>query len=268
MNKISFMGANFVARQLNYNMTGEWSRGEQAADDYFKPLGTFRERFDEMLRIISRLGFQAMDLWLPHLNPAWASEQHIQTACDLLDKYKLKVPSIAGWLGSTPAQFEAICQLAQMLECPVLGGGTTMLNKDRAFVVRTLQRYDLKLGIENHPEKSAVELLTKIGDGGEGRIGATVDTGWFGTQGYDAAQEIRELGDKVFHVHLKDVLAVGAHDTCRYGLGIVPLAECVRVLKQQGYQGAISVEHEPYHFDPTEDCGASLVMLQNWLTEA
>ena len=38
-------------------------------------------------------------------------------------------------------------------------------------------------------------------------IGATVDTGWWATQGYDPARAIEELGEHVVHVHLKDVRA-------------------------------------------------------------
>jgi sugar phosphate isomerase/epimerase len=132
-------------------------------------------------------------------------------------------------------------------------------------VVATLQKYDLKLGLENHPEKTPQEMLAKIGDGGAGRIGTAVDTGWYGTQGYDAAQAIERLGRHIVHVHLKDVLAPGGHQTCRFGQGCVPLEACVRALEKIGYSGNYSVEHEPETSDPTEDCQASLAMLQNWL---
>jgi len=41
---------------------------------------------------------------------------------------------------------------------------------------------------------TAAEMLAKIGDGEDGAVGTAVDTGWWGTHGYDAAQAIRELG--------------------------------------------------------------------------
>ncbi len=266
MNTISFMTANYVARQLDFNMTRGWGQGEKATHAYFRPVETFGARFEEMLQIIRASGYEAIDLWLAHLSGIWATDAQIRTACDLLRKYKLKVVSLAGWLGSTAEEFEATCKLSVALDCKILGASTSMLDKDRAFVVRTLQKYDLQLGIENHPEKNAEELLAKIGDGGAGTIGACVDTGWFGTQGYDAAQAIEKLNGHLFHIHLKDVLHTGEpHDTCRFGQGIVPVAKCVQTLKRLGYQGAISVEHEPEHFDPTEDCKAGLAMLKEWL---
>jgi sugar phosphate isomerase/epimerase len=128
-----------------------------------------------------------------------------------------------------------------------------------------LEKYGVRLGIENHPETTPQELLAKITAGGD-RFGATVDTGWWGTQGYDAARAIEELGDRVWHVHLKDVLALGEpHETCRWGEGIVPIEECVRTLQRTGYTGAIAVEHEPETLDPTDDVRAMREQLEGWL---
>ncbi len=267
MNTISFMTANYVARQVGFNMTRGWGQGDKATNAYFEPIETFGERFEEIIQIIHGIGFKAIDLWTSHLNPTWATAKHINIACDLLHQYNLPVMSLAGWFGSTPEEFETTCNLAVALDRPILGGSTSMLEKDRAFVVSTLKKYNLKLGLENHPEKTPEALLAKIGDGGEGTIGACVDTGWFGTQGYDAAQAIEKLNGQLFHIHLKDVLHVGEpHDTCRFGQGIVPVAACVQTLKRLGYQGGISVEHEPDLYDPTEDCKAGLAMVEQWLS--
>ena len=70
----------------------------------------------------------------------------------------------------------------------------------------------------------------------------------------------------MLHVHLKDVLALDEpHDTCRWGEGIVPIEECVRTLQRLGYGGAITVEHEPETFDPTDDIRAMRAQLEGWL---
>jgi sugar phosphate isomerase/epimerase len=154
--------------------------------------------------------------------------------------------------------------VAVALGAPVLGGSTSILDKDRDFAVRTLKEYGLRLALENHPETTD-EMLDKIGDSGDGAIGTTVDTGWYGTHGVDAAEAIERLAPHVFVVHLKDVREVGAHNTCRYGDGVVPLERCVRVLQQSGYSGSISVEHEPEHYDPTEEIEENLRLLAGWL---
>ena len=246
-------------------MTGGWGQGDKATNEYFRPIETFAERFEDMLEEISDLGFTAIDLWLAHLNYAWATPDHIAIARDLLAKYGLPVVSLAGWFGSTREEFAATCRLAVEFGRPVLGGTTSMLEKDRDFVVGALKEHGLRLGLENHPEKNPGELLAKIGDGGDGTVGACVDTGWFGTHGYDAAQALDELRDVVFHVHLKDVLAAGAHETCGYGKGVVPIERCVQTLRRNGYAGGISVEHEPEHESPNDEAVAGLALIKGWL---
>jgi sugar phosphate isomerase/epimerase len=66
-------------------------------------------------------------------------------------------------------------------------------------------------------------------------------------------------------VHLKDVLAAGTHETCRWGRGVVPIEECVRALQRIDYRGAISIEHEPEQNDPSDDCREMLAQLESWL---
>lgn len=265
MNTISFNTANYVARQVDYNMTGGWGQGDRSSNEYFQPIETFSDRFEQYMQDVVSARFNAIDMWTSILSPEWATEQHIQTAVDICQKYNLEVVSFAGWFGSNIIAFENSCKLAQAFGQPVLGGSTSMLEKDRPAVVALLKKYELKLGIENHPEKSPEELLAKIGDGGDGTIGACVDTGWFGTQGFDAARALEELQEHLLFVHLKDVLEVGEHNTCRFGAGIVPIEECVKTLQRIGYKGAISIEHEPELYDPTSDTIASREMLEKWL---
>jgi len=262
---ISFMTANYVARQIGYNMTEGWMQGQNATDAYFRPIDTFAARFDQYMTDAKSLGFDAVDIWIPVLNPVWATDDHIRVAQDILAKHELRVVSLAGGFGNTREEFEKICKLAVALRTSVLGGGTSLLASDRDYIVGTLKQYGVKLGIENHPEKNPGELLAKIGDTGDGTIGAAVDTGWFGTHSYDPAKALEELDGHLFHVHLKDVLAPGGHETCRYGWGCVPIENCVKTLKKIGYSGAISVEHEPEHFDPTDDVRASAALLRGWL---
>ena len=77
-----------------------------------------------------------------------------------------------------------------------------------------LREHGVVLAVENHPEQTPAEVLAKI-EAGRETMRATVDTGWWATQGYDPARAIEELGPHVVHVHLKDVLHEGEpHETC------------------------------------------------------
>ncbi len=264
---ISFMGANYVARQLGYKMTQGWGQGDKATQDYFRPIETFEQRFEQILKDVKSLGFSSMDIWIAHLHWQWATDKHIEIAKRLLAKHNMKVVSLAGGFGDTPEQLESACRLANALGTNILGGGTGLIFKDRPAAVSIFQKQHVRLGIENHPEKTPKDLLDKIGDGGNGTIGACIDTGWFGTQGYDAAQAIEELKDYLVHIHLKDVTEVGKHRTCQLGKGCVPIKKCIQVLKKLNYKGTISIEHEPEDFDPTEDCRISLQLVLQWLKE-
>lgn len=262
---VSFMTANFVAREVGWSMP-DWAAGDRAVQDAFRPLDTYRERFGALCDEAVALGFTAIDLWDAHLNPAWATDEHIEIARQALDERSLRVASLAGWFGNDVERVERACQIAVAVGASVLGGGVKLLADDRAALVELLERYDLRFGLENHPERTPAEVLERIGDDAGGRIGATVDTGWWGTQGYDASVAIRELAPRLLHVHLKDVLHEGMpHQTCGYGQGVVPLEACVEALRDVGYRGAISVEHEPDDGDPRPDIRRARVMLEGWL---
>jgi sugar phosphate isomerase/epimerase len=261
MNRISFMGANLVAQQLDWNMTEGWGQGDAAANAYYAPIETFEERFDRFIGEAVGAGFDTVDVWHPQLSYEWATDAHIDAAKRVLEARQVTVASYGSYYGDTIGQFARANEVASALGTRILGGQTRLLASDRESTIAILEEFDNVLGLENHPQKDAAALLAEIGTDHNGRIGATVDTGWFGTQGADAADAIRELGSNVFYVHLKDVRAVGAHDTCAYGDGIVPIADCVAAMSEIGYAGGISIEHEPEHYNPFPEVEASRQIL-------
>jgi L-ribulose-5-phosphate 3-epimerase len=257
--KISFMTANYVAREVGWAMHG-WGHGDKATNEAVAPLETYGEKLDELFGAVAALGFDTVDVWGAHLGADWATDEHVAIARETLARHGLAVSTYATWVG--PSNIERACELTRALGTDLIGAGCS---GDPQQLAPVLERHDVRLGIENHPEHTPQEVLAKIAAGGD-RFGCTVDTGWWGTQGYDAAQAIEELGDRVWHVHLKDVDHVGEpHDTCRWGAGVVPIEECVRVLQRTGYTGAIAVEHEPETFDPTDDIRAMRAQLVGWL---
>jgi sugar phosphate isomerase/epimerase len=198
-------------------------------------------------------GLLRIDVWGAHLHPEWATDEHVAAARDLLTRHGLRVASFEIFIEGE--QVERAAEIAAAVGTSVIAGYAPPAS------VPLLRERGLRLAIENHPERTPAELLARAGD-----AGACVDTGWFATQGYDPARAIEELGDRVVHVHLKDVLREGEpHDTCRWGNGIVDIEGCVRALHRIGYTGAISVEHEPETFDPSEDLRAMRLQLEEWL---
>ena len=264
MNTISFITANFVARELGYHMTEGWMQGDGATQAHFKPLETFESRFEAMLAEVKAMGFGAIDLWGAHLHPDWASDEHLKIASSLLGKHGLKVAALAAWCGSLD-QLKGFCRVAVGVGSPVIGGGAPLLREFRSEAIAVLKDHNVKLALENHPEKTPQDILDQVGDGGDGMIGHACDTGWWGTQGFDAPTAIRELRDVLFAVHLKDIKAVGGHDTCKYGDGIVNIHACVQALREINYTGPLGVEHEPEHHKPTQDVIESKALLEQWM---
>lgn len=253
MSRLSFMGANFVARELGWSMPRGWGQGVDATHAWFAPVDTFEARFGALLDDVVDLGFDTFDLWCAQLEAEWASERHIDAARDAASARGIRFASYAGGpYGTTPAEFERVCALLSALEIPVLGGYSALGDSDPAATAALLEKWDLRYGRENHPEKTPAELLAKIATIPSDRVGVTIDTGWFATQGFDPAAAIRELGDAVEYIHLKDVLAAGAHDTCALGDGIVDIADCLTAVADIGYEGTLSIEHEPDEGDPRD----------------
>jgi len=134
-NLVSFMSANFVARQLGYRMTEGWSQGDEATSRHFRPPATFRERFEAVVRDVAALGFRAMDVWTAHLSPRWATPEHLVAARDVLDHHGLSVPSIAGSFGADRAEFDAACRNVLRHLAP---GGVFVFDANTELALREL----------------------------------------------------------------------------------------------------------------------------------
>lgn len=72
-------------------------------------------------------------------------------------------------------------------------------------------------------------------------VGIALDTGHFTASGVDPAEVARRLGDKVFHVHIKDHIG---RQSVPLGTGQTNNLGLVRVLKEYGYGGYLSQEIE------------------------
>lgn len=260
MAPIAFMTANYVARETGWAMHG-WGHGDRETQARFRPLETYEERLDEVLSRVRELGFDTVDVWGAHLGAEWATDGHLAIAKKLLTRHQLNVSTYATWVGL--ANVERACELARGLGTDLIGAG---FSGAVARLVPILRDQGVRLAVENHPdEKTPGDVLAKI-EPGDGWLGATVDTGWGGTHGYDAARAIEELGEHVLHVHLKDVRAVGEpHETCPWGEGVVDVEACVRALQRMGYEGAYTVEHEPEDHDPSEEIRELRLRLEEWL---
>src|SRR5580765_6205175 len=131
---LSFMSANYVARELGYGAADEWGPFDAATAAAFEPLGTFGARFDAVLEPIGAAGFDAIDLWFGHLDWRWATPEHVAIARETLDRRGIRLVSLAGSIGATSADVEAACRLANDLHVDLIAGPGNILRTNRSEV--------------------------------------------------------------------------------------------------------------------------------------
>ena len=146
-----------------------------------------------------------------------------------------------------------------------------------------------KIAFEMHPgfcvynPTTLMKLREAVGD----IIGANVDPSHLFWQGIDPCEAIKYLGDAIYHVHAKDTridkyntAVKGVLDTSSYGdslnrswvfrtVGYGHVAsvwnDIISVLKNVGYDGCISIEHEDGLMSPKEGLEKAVSFLKNVL---
>lgn len=126
--------------------------------------------------------------------------------------------------------------------------------------------------LEAHPTEIAFDVVSAqravAALGGRKTFGFNFDPSHFVYQGVDYVQFIRELGSRVYHVHMKDAWlspvprrsgVFGGHlnfgdpernwEFRSLGHGSVNFEEIIRALNFAGYQGPLSVEWEDQNMD-------------------
>jgi sugar phosphate isomerase/epimerase len=259
--EISFVTANFVGRAVNYNLHPfKWGDAEKAT---VKRLTM--EELEEIVGEVVAAGFRSIEIWQAH---AWHQTMTPEKASQIktiLKRHDVKAIGYAGWAGGAaknPSEIEKKFQACQMLGLPMIAGG--MEAESAETVYGFCRKYRIKVAVENHPEKNPQEIIDKV-EPYKDWMGTAVDTGWWGIQGFDAAEAVRKLAPHIFHVHLKDVKGVGEHQSCQFGQGVVDIKGVVRELKRMGYKGHLSIEHEPEDHDPMPEIIESRKILEGYL---
>lgn len=269
--RICLCSANYVADASGYRVQPfDWGRCEQTTLEAFSG-GAWEGHFRALLQRVRALGYTAIEVWQAHLRAATATERQLVTARRLLDEVGLRCASYTSFLSDpqTPrADVAAAFRVAAALGAGVIAGG---MHRTMAETVDALARETgVRMAIENHGETPAAvaELLGDLPASYAATIGATVDTGIYAGQGVDPVDACQLLAGRIFHVHLKDVAAVGGHACCAAGRGVARLRAVTAELRRQAYGGYLSIECETLDHDSDPEAAESLRTVQGWLVEA
>ena len=125
-------------------------------------------------------------------------------------------------------------------------------------------RYEINLAVHNHPRSPESRywnpdaVLEVCGDRGK-RIGACCDSGHWVRSGLNPLECLQKMAGRIITFHLKDVGVSGKPETrdVPLGTGVADYAAVLKTLKQQGFQGVMSLEYEhdsPQLLAETQQC--------------
>lgn len=248
--RVAFNTANLVARVSGYHYElAHWM------DQHRKTVAATDEAaWRSICGEIADAGFTAVEIWEAHASPEALTEARAAQWTRALKETGLEPVAYAGRLR------RQTLEVCRWLGIPHVDGGIGEMKPDEATAL--CREFGIRFNVENHPEKSAAEILAKVGGGNEW-LGVCIDTGWLGTQGASGPETIRACGSFVRHTHIKDVRAVGAHETCLLGDGIADPAGCIETLRAIGYTGWYSWEDEPENRNPMDSAARN----RRWIEE-
>ncbi|RXK58939.1 sugar phosphate isomerase/epimerase [Lacibacter luteus] len=117
------------------------------------------------------------------------------------------------------------------------------------YVNKKVQEYDMKYAIHIHgPDiklyPDAEDAWNHVKDL-DPRMGICLDIGHDTRNGKDAVADLKKYHTRIFDMHLKDVTAPTKQGySVEVGRGIIDYPAFVRMMRQVGYSGMLSLEHE------------------------
>lgn len=135
---------------------------------------------------------------------------------------------------------------------------------DLDLVERLAGQYKIEVAIHNHPAPSVYanpEVLAKALNGRSDLIGVCADIGHWKRVGADPLETLKKFEGRLKVIHLKDLNE--KMEDAAWGTGILPVAEVIRELKRQKFNGLISVEYENFSGNQMDDIRQSIEFLNS-----
>lgn len=135
-----------------------------------------------------------------------------------------------------------------------------------------VKKYDIRLAIHNHgPEDkewpSPHDILKLIGKM-DSRMGCCVDVGHALRAGDDIPATLREVGARLFDMHIKDLADPHVKESqVAVGEGVMPVRKIFEQLVAMKYSGNVDLEYEIKADDPLPGVMASFASMRNTLKQ-
>ena len=242
MVKVGTVTASYMWEGVNYQVGASWDALMTGFKERWTP-----PRLDALLGRISAIRIPYVELWKVHTQDSTWDPGMVGA---LLDKHGLTIASYCVGGVSSEEGLEQDYQFANALGAPLLSGSLGSNDTDK--LLDTLETYGEKYGIGYaiEPHGTSYSLadpvqLREVLDQRSELIGICPDPGWWTGHDFDAVEAVKLLKDRVYHTHLRCTLQAS-------GERVAGAEEILCVLKDSGYQGVYSIEHEPMH-DPSPE---------------
>jgi sugar phosphate isomerase/epimerase len=184
-----------------------------------------------------------------------ASPETIQKVKDKLAEYKIKAVNY-GVVG-IPKDEAGARKVFEFAKTMGMRAITTEAVESLDTIEKLVKEYDIMVGFHDHPKRADNPnyrmwdpnyVLSVIKDR-DRRIGSCADTGHWVRSGLNPVECLRILKGRIVSSHLKDLNEMGprAHDV-PYGAGVSDVPDLLKELKDQNFDGNISIEYE-YHWE-------------------
>ena len=137
-------------------------------------------------------------------------------------------------------------------------------------IEKFVREYDIRFALHNHgPEDklwhSPLDVLKAVKNM-DPRMGCCIDVGHTVRAGTDVVQAIREVGPRVFNVHMKDLADFSEKESqVAVGEGKMPVPKIFQALAAINYQGFVDLEYEIFPDDPMPGVLASFAYMHGVL---
>jgi len=127
----------------------------------------------------------------------------------------------------------------------------------------------IKIAVENHGGITATssqvkKILTQVN---MENVGLNLDPANFQVSGQDPVKATMKLSDYTIHTHIKDcIMTDKGFRFCEIGAGLIDYHKILKILKEKGYAGYLSLEYEDTS-DPERGTRQSLLNLRKIMKE-
>jgi len=137
-------------------------------------------------------------------------------------------------------------------------------------IEKLVKEYDIRIAIHNHgPEDklwpSPLDVLRSL-KGTDPRVGCCIDVGHTVRAGTDVVKAVREVGPRLYNVHMKDLTDFRNKESqVAVGEGLMPVRGIFESLIAIKYAGFVDLEYEVHADDPMPGVIGSLAYMRGVL---